>query len=169
MTIKHFVLVFCSVFLVGCTGISQSKKTVEYHAGRSNEVEIKLKDAEAYLDRAATKNTDLNDTQGALADYNQAISLDPKLSLAYLGRADMKGFKLNDTKGALADYDQAISLDPEFSLAYLGRASLKMHKLSDRSGAIQDLRQAARLYREQGNTELLNDALYGLQKLGATE
>jgi tetratricopeptide (TPR) repeat protein len=169
MTIKHFILVFCSITLVGCTGFSWSKKSVEYYPVESSEMEIKLKDAEAYLDRAATKNTDLNDTQGALADFNQAISLDPKLSLAYMGRADMKGFKLNDTKGALADYNQAISLDPKFSLAYLGRASLKMHKLSDRPGAIQDLRQAARLYREQGNTEFLQEALDGLQKLGATE
>jgi tetratricopeptide (TPR) repeat protein len=177
MTTKHFIFFFCSVILVGCTNVSQSKKTVENH-NRSNEMKmnqdsselnIKLKDAEAYLDRAVVKNIDLNDTQGALADYDQAISLDPKFSLAYLGRATMKGFKLNDAQGALADYDQAISLDPKFSLAYLGRASLKIHVVKDRAGAIEDLRQAARLYREEGNNELLQDAIDQLQKLGATE
>jgi tetratricopeptide (TPR) repeat protein len=133
------------------------------------EQNIQLKDAEAYLDRAVTKNTELNDTQGALADYDQAISLDPKFSSAYLSRADMKGFKLNDTQGALADYNQAISLDPKFFLAYLGRASLKIHVLKDQSGAIQDFRQVARLFREQGNTESYQLAIDVLRQLGATE
>jgi tetratricopeptide (TPR) repeat protein len=177
MTIKKNHARFFIFILVGFTSILQSEKTIEDH-NRSNEMKmnqdsveqsIKLKDALIYLDSAVVKNIDLNDTQGALVDYNQAISLDPKFSLAYLGRASLKAFKLNDPQGALADYDQAISLDPKFSLAYLGRAGLKAFKLYDRRGAVQDLRQVAQLSREQGNTQYLQEAINGLRKLGTTE
>ena len=42
-------------------------------------------------------------------------------------------------------------------------------KLNDVQGAIQDFRQAARLYREQGQTQDLQDAIDQLRRLGAVE
>jgi tetratricopeptide (TPR) repeat protein len=69
-------------------------------------------------------------------------------------------------QGALSDYNQAISLDPKYSDAYYNRGVLKK---DDIQGAIQDFRQAARLYREQGQTQDLQDAIDRLRQLGATE
>jgi tetratricopeptide (TPR) repeat protein len=45
----------------------------------------------------------LKDPQRALADYNQAISLDPKYALAYYNRGILKATKLNDRQGAISD------------------------------------------------------------------
>jgi tetratricopeptide (TPR) repeat protein len=82
------------------------------------------------------------DYQGALADYNQSISINPKFSLAYNNRATLKTDKLNDIQGSLADYDQAISINPKFSLAYYNRALLKADKLNDIQGGLADYNQA---------------------------
>jgi tetratricopeptide (TPR) repeat protein len=130
---------------------------------------IKPKYSLAYYNRALLKEKKLSDIKGALADYNQAIIIDPEFSFAYNNRALLKKNKLNDIKGALADYNQAIIIDPKSSDAYNNRAFLKANKLNDRPGAIKDFRQAARLFREQGNTRSLQNAIKGLQKLGATE
>jgi tetratricopeptide (TPR) repeat protein len=127
------------------------------------------KNSLAYTNRGAVKAGKLNDVQGALADYNQAIALDPKNSFAYNNRGLLKNEKLNDVQGALSDYNQAIALDPKNSNAYYNRGILKYVKLNDVQGAIQDFRQAARLYREQGRAQDLQDAIDRLRQLGATE
>jgi tetratricopeptide (TPR) repeat protein len=125
--------------------------------------------AEAYHGRAILKAEKLNDFKGALADYNLAILSNPKLAEAYHGRAILKAGKLSDGQGALLDYNQAIAISPEYSDAYFNRANLKKNRLADRSGAIQDYLQAARLYRQQGKTADLQDALRNLQQLGGSE
>jgi Trypsin-like peptidase domain/TPR repeat/Tetratricopeptide repeat len=81
------------------------------------------------------------DIQGTLADYNQAISLDPKSADAYINRGVLKD-KLNDVRGALADCNQAISLDPKSALAYINRGLLKSQRLNDVRGALADLSKA---------------------------
>jgi tetratricopeptide (TPR) repeat protein len=123
---------------------------------------------DAYYNRAVLKASKLDDLPGALADYNKAIAYSPKDVYAYNNRANIKE-KINDTAGALADYNQAIAINAQYANAYFNRANLKRNKLNDRRGAIQDYREAARLYREQGKTNDLQDALSSLQSLGATE
>jgi tetratricopeptide (TPR) repeat protein len=122
----------------------------------------------AYFVRAIVY-TQTQEFQKSLADYNQAILLNPKFSVAYYNRANLKDDKVNDIQGALADYNQAILLNPKFSAAYNNRALMKYTKLNDQAGAIQDLRQAARLFREQGDTQKLQIVIGALQQLGATE
>jgi formylglycine-generating enzyme required for sulfatase activity len=85
-----------------------------------------------------------NDPQGALADYNQAISFDPNYAEAYNNRGNLKKDKLNDPQGALDDYNQAISLNPKYAAAYYNRASLK-DKLNDTQSALADYDQALSL------------------------
>jgi tetratricopeptide (TPR) repeat protein/V8-like Glu-specific endopeptidase len=132
-------------------------------------ISINPKDSNAYINRAILKKNKLNDIRGALSDFSQAISINPKDSNAYYNRAILKTDKLNDIQGALSDFNQAISINLKDSEAYYSRAILKAIKLNDKPGAIQDFRQAAQLYREQGKTEYLKDAINQLKDLGATE
>jgi tetratricopeptide (TPR) repeat protein/S1-C subfamily serine protease len=129
---------------------------------------INPKFSKPYYNRALLKAGKLNDLPGAMADYDQAIIINPKFSKAYYNRALLKD-NLNNLQGAMADYGQAIIINPKYSIAYYNRGVLKVVKLNDRAGAIQDFRQAAKLFREQGNTQGLQNALNALRQLGATE
>ena len=62
-----------------------------------------------YHNRAFLKHYKLNDVRGALADYNSAITLNPRSVNVYHSRGILKHTKLKDDRGALADYDLATS------------------------------------------------------------
>jgi tetratricopeptide (TPR) repeat protein len=79
------------------------------------------------------------DFPGALADYNQAIALDPKNSYAYDKRAGLRE-QMRDLQGALTDYNQLIALEPKNSRAYFARGLLKQD-LKDYPGALADYNQ----------------------------
>jgi tetratricopeptide (TPR) repeat protein len=116
-----------------------------------------------YLVSARQKN-EKKDYQGALADYNQSITLKPDLAEAYSNRGLLKK-KLNDYRGALADYNQSITLKPDLALAYINRGFLKYEKLNDYQGALADYNQSIALepdfavaYNNRGNLKKkLND------------
>lgn len=59
---------------------------------------------------AVLNNDKLNDVQGALADYNQAIALNPNDAQAYNNRGILKNDRLNDIQGAISDMQQALKL-----------------------------------------------------------
>jgi tetratricopeptide (TPR) repeat protein len=88
---------------------------------------------------------DAGNYSGALADYNQAIILNPKYAEIYYNRAILKYTKLTDIPGTLADYNRAISLKPQYSDAYNNRGVLKYAKLNDFQGAFADYNQAIAL------------------------
>jgi tetratricopeptide (TPR) repeat protein len=85
----------------------------------------------------------LGDRQGAIDDYNQAITLDPNYVNAYYGRAYEKS-KTGDRQGAIDDYDRTITLDPNYANAYNNRGIIKS-ELGDKQGAINDYNQAITL------------------------
>ena len=96
------------------------------------------------------------DLDRAMADYDQAIRLDPKYAHAYNNRGiAWLGKKDNDR--AMADYDQAIRLDPKLSSAYYNRGLVWKAK-GDKARAIADFTEAQRL----GDT----DAADKLKELG---
>jgi tetratricopeptide (TPR) repeat protein len=80
----------------------------------------------------------------AVAQFNQAVALNPRYTIAYFLRAYMRDL-LNDPQGALADYNQAISLSPKYAEAYINRGNLKLQKLNDTQGALADYNQAISL------------------------
>jgi tetratricopeptide (TPR) repeat protein len=64
----------------------------------------------AYYNRGNLKQNKLNDPQGALADYNQAIRLKPNLANAYGARGLLKYTVLNDRSGGIVDMRKAAEL-----------------------------------------------------------
>ena len=65
----------------------------------------------------------MNDLDGALEDFNQAINLDPKHVEGYDYRADVWKAK-GEIDRALADYEIAIRLDPTYAAAYYSRGRI---------------------------------------------
>ena len=98
--------------------------------------------AVAHLQRGADLE-DNGDHDGALADYNEAIRLDPTYSFPFNNRGIIRRNK-GDNAGALADYEQAIRLDPKNADAYNNRGLLKKDQ-GDLDGAIADYNQALSL------------------------
>jgi len=95
--------------------------------------------ARAYFYRAYAKSG-LGDNQGAIADYNQALAINPQSEMFYINRGNVKQ-NLGDTQGAIADYDQAIAINPKSFPAYYNRGTAKF-TLGDKQGAIADYNQA---------------------------
>lgn len=83
------------------------------------------------------------DDERAIADYNEAIRIDPNLALAYLNRGWSWHLK-HDEDRAIADFTTSIKLDPKIALAYEDRAAAYFaSKNYDR--ALSDYNDATRL------------------------
>jgi tetratricopeptide (TPR) repeat protein len=77
--------------------------------------------AAAYFYRGASHVTK-NDLDRAIADYSQAIAIDPTESDYLNSRAAIYEHK-NDMQRAMADYDQAIKLNPRSAYAFNNRGA----------------------------------------------
>jgi tetratricopeptide (TPR) repeat protein len=84
----------------------------------------------------------------ALADYDQAIALDPQYAAAYNNRG-IAYANLGDLEQAIADYDQALALDPQDALAYNNRGNA-YRTLGDLEQAIALDPQYAQAYYNRG-------------------
>ena len=67
----------------------------------------------AYSNRGEVKRVK-GDLDGAIADLNKAIEIDPNCAVAYNNRSEAR-LQKGDLAGALADYDRAAELKPEFA------------------------------------------------------
>jgi lipoprotein NlpI len=83
------------------------------------------------------------DLDRAMADYNEAIRLDPKLALAFNNRAIAYAEK-GDLDRAIADYNEAIRLDPKYADAFNNRAIAYADK-GDADRAMANYNEAIRL------------------------
>ena len=96
--------------------------------------------------------------QEAIADYTQAITINPQYADAYYNRGVAKS-ALGDKAGAIADYNQAITINPQDAKTYYNRGNAKF-VLGDKAGAIADYNQAitinpqyADAYNNRGNAK----------------
>ena len=65
------------------------------------------------LNKRGNAKDDKGDFDGAIADYNRVIELDPKFAVAYNNRGNAELEKGN-LDAATADFDHAIELDPNY-------------------------------------------------------
>ena len=148
--------------IAGCTNAIKSGKYI----GRNL--------AWAYLNRGNARQ-DKRDLDGAIADYDQAIRLDPKYAFAYGNRGNARKAKgdllmarspgnsrlSEDYYQAILDFNQAIQLDPQNALVYNGRGNVYAAE-GDLDRASADYTQAIQLdpklalaYTNRGNVRLI--------------
>lgn len=102
---------------------------------------------EEYLTLRAQARAALGQTDGAAADLQQVLSLNPFNRDAVLKLGSLyEQTSLWDK--ALALYDEAIELQPEFAEAYKARGGVR-HHLKDEAGAADDLKRSLELAPEK--------------------
>lgn len=93
----------------------------------------------AYINRGIARGQ-IGKPKDAIADFGEAIRLDPKNPIPYYNRGNTH-FDLNRLDAAAADYDMALLNDPTFALAFYNRG-LVFERQGQRSKAIADFTQA---------------------------
>jgi tetratricopeptide (TPR) repeat protein len=96
----------------------------------------------AYANRVAPRVLK-GDLEGALADANEAIHLDPQNTMAFNNRGFVYMFK-DDPERALADFNESIRLDPSQPLAHLNRGQIYAER-DEVDLAIKEYGEAIRL------------------------
>ncbi len=110
------------------------------------------KTAEEYYN-AGNEKVEQGNYAGAIADYDQAIILNPDHAKAYYNRGVSK-YDLKRYEAAIADYDEAIKLKHGFAEAYVNRGVAK-GELKQYEAAIADFNKAIEL--SPGDAESYNN------------
>ncbi|WP_292147050.1 tetratricopeptide repeat protein, partial [Mesorhizobium sp.] len=122
--------------IAACTAIAEDDKET-----------LRLR-TKAYFYRGAARD-DKQDWNGAIADYDKAIALDPKATSALFNRGTDWSNK-GDYDRAIADFNIVISLEPSASDAYSSRGSAFLRK-GKIDAAMLDFQQAIEADPQNGN------------------
>jgi lipoprotein NlpI len=114
----------------GCTAVIESGKEPQTNL------------AVAFYNRGVAYD-DMDEPARALADYDQAIRLDPKNASAFYNRGNSYRAK-GERDRAIGDYSAAIGLDPNLAEAFHGRGNVYRDK-GEQDRAISDYSEAIRL------------------------
>jgi tetratricopeptide (TPR) repeat protein len=119
--------------------LSQNTKPVIVPAAASRLIAAQQATASDFVIESSEKYKK-GDFQGAIADLDKAITINPQYAEAYNNRG-LTYKALKDYQKAIADYDKAIALNPKLALAYTNRGMI-YHALKEYPKAIADLDQA---------------------------
>ncbi|MEI6233702.1 MAG: protein kinase [Planctomycetota bacterium] len=89
----------------------------------------------------------LNDSSGAVADFDLVVNRLPKQKDGYVNRSVARR-DLNDLTGALADLDKAVELDPNDTALLSTRGTVRMQK-GDVAGAMADFDSALKINKDE--------------------
>jgi tetratricopeptide (TPR) repeat protein len=110
------------------------------------------------VDQGGLEDKEREDFDHALADFNEAIRLDPKDAVAYTNRGGVY-YEQKDYNRAFADFNETIRLDPKYALAYMRRGNVYFVQ-KDYDRALADYDEAIRLdpkyalaYQNRGNAK----------------
>jgi lipoprotein NlpI len=98
------------------------------------------------------------DQAAAIADYDEAIKLDPKNARVLNNRGTARS-EAGDTDAAIADFSEAITHDKRYASAYFNRANAHAAK-GDTDRAIADYSAAIKHNRRNVNAYIARGALY---------
>lgn len=96
------------------------------------------------LYRRATSLHAVGETDRALADYGDAIRVDPSNSLAYLGRGVLLATRKRAYNRAIEDFDKVLALQPDNVDALISRGNA-YSQIGDNGRALADLDRAIQL------------------------
>ena len=99
-------------------------------------------DAKKLFNAGDSKYTS-GDYAGAIAEFDNAIQIDPNYIKAYNNRGMAKD-ALKDEVGAIADYTKAIELNPKYQFGYYNLGNAEVN-LKDYTNAITDYEKAIEL------------------------
>ena len=93
-------------------------------ADYTHTIELRETDRHIPFHNRANARQMTGDLQGAEADYDEALRLNPKYAVSYANRGIVR-YDLGDYGGAIADYTDALALDPDMVEAYFNRANAR--------------------------------------------
>ncbi|MBW4430900.1 MAG: tetratricopeptide repeat protein [Pelatocladus maniniholoensis HA4357-MV3] len=100
------------------------------------------------------------DYQGAIADFNQALQMNPNYVEAWTNRGDVY-LQMGDYQAALADYNQALSINPNFTAAIAGRNKITaMQQVQTPSHRPLNLSNAVFAYALSGHTNIVRSVAF---------
>jgi tetratricopeptide (TPR) repeat protein len=123
--------------------VSYSFETDEKQAAKSSPAPAESEESDGDLVNRGIEKAKNGDLDGAIADFDRAMQLNPKDDAPYYNRAQARRLK-KDTAGAIADYTRAIELGSTNPAAYNNRGNARAEN-NDREGAISDYTRAIEL------------------------
>jgi tetratricopeptide (TPR) repeat protein len=112
------------------------------HRDREQALRQKPADEEGWIARGVARVT--TDTKGALADFAEAVNLNPRSLAGWQNQAHVLAERLGRTREAIAALDRILALHPEHVQARASRGVLRA-RLGQRTEALSDARAALRL------------------------
>ena len=105
----------------------------------------------------------MNRYEEAIADYDEAIRLNPQEAKPYHNRGNAEA-GLDCYDAAIADYDEAILMDPDFAEAYISRGLVRS-ELACKDQARKDCQTALKLAQNAKDEDLVVEAQQALNYL----
>ncbi len=118
---------------------TRSAEVIEGLIERYDHPVLAADDETAYYNRAITRY-ELGDKQGAIADYNEVVRINPNHDIAYNNRALVRE-ELKNREGAIVDLNRSILSNPRNCVAYCNRGVIRLRS-GDIMSAIEDFSYA---------------------------